>query len=295
MSQEKIIVIHNKIWGAPFTYDEKDVPKGYSITTDRSMIDRAAAVVFHIPDLDFHLTPNRRLLNKKGQIWVALSMECEAHIPQLTDPSFMEKFDFTMTYHKGSDIRVLYLPQDFEDLIKRPIYEKKPENIACAFISSPYDKSGRLQLLIQLMERIKVHSFGRTLNTRSLLYDNGRSTKLDLLSTYKFTLAFENAVATDYVTEKFFDPLVVGSVPVYLGAPNVEDYAPGENCYIDASKWDDPEELADYLLELSENDQMYNKYFEWREKPLRKEFTDMLNETKEHEFVRLCKLIDGMI
>ena len=295
MAQEKIIVIHNQIWGWPLTCHEKDVPEGYRITTDRSMIDRAAAVVFHIPDLDSHLLPNGKLVKKKGQIWVAWSMECEDHYPQLTDQPFMDRFDLTMTYHKESDIPVLYVPQDFEDLIKRPIFEKKPENIASAFISSRIDKSGRVELLMKLMQKIKVHSYGRTLNTRSLLYDNGRSTKLDLLSTYKFTLAFENAVATDYVTEKFYDPLIAGSVPVYLGAPNIEDFAPGEHCYIDASKWDDPNELADYLLELSQNDDMYNKYFEWREKPLRKEFTDLQNMTKEHELVRLCKLIDGMI
>lgn len=295
MVQQKIILIYNKLWEEPLTYQEEDLPDGYSITTDRSMMERAAAVVFHIPNLDSQLPPNKKLLKKKGQIWIAWSMESEAHIPQLIDPSFMDKFDLTMTYHAESDLRVTYIPEDFKDLIKRPISEKKPGNIASAFISSPYDKSGRLQLLIQLMERIKVHSYGRILNTHSLLYDNGRDTKLDLISTYKFTFAFENAAVRDYVTEKFYDPLIVGSVPVYLGAPNIEDYAPGENCYIDASKWDNPKELADYLLELSENDDMYNKYFEWREKPLRKEFTDLQNITKEHELVRLCKKVDGMV
>lgn len=36
---------------------------------------------------------------------------------------------------------------------------------------------------------------------------------------YKFTLAFENAVCDDYITEKLWRPLIVGSVPVYYGSP----------------------------------------------------------------------------
>lgn len=43
-----------------------------------------------------------------------------------------------------------------------------------------------------------------------------------LLAQYKFTLAFENAVCVDYITEKLWRPLIVGSVPVYYGSPSVQ-------------------------------------------------------------------------
>lgn len=36
---------------------------------------------------------------------------------------------------------------------------------------------------------------------------------------YKFTLAFENADCEDYITEKLWRPLIVGSVPIYYGSP----------------------------------------------------------------------------
>jgi len=44
---------------------------------------------------------------------------------------------------------------------------------------------------------------------------------LHFVARYKFTLSFENAVCDDYITEKLWRPLVVGSVPIYMGSPSV--------------------------------------------------------------------------
>lgn len=39
---------------------------------------------------------------------------------------------------------------------------------------------------------------------------------------YKFTIAIENSVCIDYITEKLWRPLIVGSVPIYLGSPTIK-------------------------------------------------------------------------
>ena len=39
---------------------------------------------------------------------------------------------------------------------------------------------------------------------------------------YKFTLAMENYACDDYITEKLWRPLRLGSVPIVFGAPNIK-------------------------------------------------------------------------
>lgn len=43
----------------------------------------------------------------------------------------------------------------------------------------------------------------------------------ELLSHYKFAIAMENAVCKDYMTEKLWRPLMVGTVPIVFGSPDV--------------------------------------------------------------------------
>jgi hypothetical protein len=201
----------------------------------------------------------------------------------------MDQFDCTMTYHRNADVPVPYYFPDLEQLLLTP--PKTHDKRVAFFASGRHDRSGRIAYAAELMRHIEVHSYGGQLRNRSLARDNGRATKLETIAAYQFTLAFENAIASDYVTEKFFDPLIVGSVPVYLGAPNAADFAPGERCYIDASKFESPRALAEYLLHLDANDAAYREYLAWKQRPLRPEFLALLDKQRTHPFVRLCQKI----
>lgn len=46
------------------------------------------------------------------------------------------------------------------------------------------------------------------------------------ISRYKFIISYENSVCEDYVTEKIWRTLIVGSVPIYFGAPNIKVCVP---------------------------------------------------------------------
>jgi hypothetical protein len=157
------------------------------------------------------------------------------------------------------------------------------------------NKSGRLHYLIRMMKVLNVHSSGRMIPNMPTYNYYGHQFILDTISKCKFTVAFENAIAKLYVTEKFYDPLIAGSVPVYLGAPNIADFAPGENCFINASGWESPESLARYLLEVAQDESLYCNYLEWKEKPFLPIFAGLLGRLKEHPFRRLRTNIEEII
>jgi hypothetical protein len=269
-----------------------DCPDECEVLLDRSRIADADAVIFHIPSLR---DPIAELPKRPGQRWVAWSMESDANYPVLTDPAFMRNFDLTMTYRRDADIWVPYLqselldPGDVAPRSARPLEGHAP---AVYIASNPLSLSGRDDYVRELMEHMPVDSYGQCLNNRSWPTDDrGRATKLDTIAQYPFTLAFENSITDDYVTEKFFDPFNVGSVPVYLGAPNIADFAPGEHCFVDVAAFSGPRELAAFLLDLVTDDAAYGAYQAWRAHGARPEYRAMIDRLAPHPLCRLARLL----
>jgi hypothetical protein len=76
--------------------------------------------------------------------------------------------------------------------------------------------------------------------------------KREIQQQYRFSIAFENTSAfPGLITEKIFDCLAAGSVPIYLGAPNVGDYIPPD-CFIDVRDFTTLEALHTFLTNMSE-------------------------------------------
>jgi len=263
---------------------------GCDLTSDTSLSPIADAVVFHIPT-----TPTRIPLPKMpGQTWVAWCMESDSNYPQLADARFMSQFDLTMTYRRDSDVVTGYcdgaywLPFQPPPLAPQRLREPAP---AVYIASSRVDRSGRTRYVRELMQHLPIDSYGRSLRNRALPHDEGRKSKLDTIARYHFTLAFENSISLDYVTEKFYDPLLVGSVPVYLGAPNVAEHAPAANCYIDVRDFVGPAELAGHLIALAADEQRYNQLLQWRTQPLDRQFLANVREQRQPALCRLCRLL----
>ena len=156
------------------------------------------------------------------------------------------------------------------------------------------NRSGRIEYAAELMRYLDVHSYGKVLKNREDIPDDQwRPSKLDVIANYKFDLAFENAITEDYVSEKFFDPLIAGVVPVYRGAPNVERFAPGDHCVINAADFSSAAELARYLLHLHHNPAEYEAYLAWKERPFRPAFLALLEGQREPLFSRLCRTVQA--
>lgn len=98
--------------------------------------------------------------------------------------------------------------------------------------------------------------------------------KTEIYHKYKFAICLENTKGTtDYVTEKIFDCMCAGIVPVYGGASNILDYVPAD-CFIDYFSFDNYQDMADYLINMPE--QRYNEYLA--------NITSWLNNTDKYRY-----------
>ena len=84
--------------------------------------------------------------------------------------------------------------------------------------------------------------------------------KIDTLSHYKFNIAYENiSDAKGYIADRIFSAFQAKSVPIYWGAPNIEEYIDAD-AFIDRRQFKNNAELAQFLKQMTE--QEYNKYID---------------------------------
>ena len=258
--------------------------EGWELSRDRWLAPVAEAIVFHLPTLDPASLPVGR---RPGQRWVAWSMESEAYCPALADAAFMSPFDLTMSHRRDDDVWVPYLPEAARLLA--PAAVKTESSPAVYIASNANDRSGRHAYVAELMRHLPGDCYGRCHRNRTLADDDGQAAKLATIARYRFTLAFENSIARDYVTEKFYDALIAGSVPVVLGAPNVDEFAPADPSYVDANDFRSPADLASFLVELAGDEPRYAGYLSWKSHGFRPAFRDLLASVEVDPWTRLAR------
>ena len=77
--------------------------------------------------------------------------------------------------------------------------------------------------------------------------------KYETQSNYTFTLCYENMILEGWLNENIFDCFLVGTIPIFLGPPDITDYVPPE-CFIDKRKFATYAELRAYLKSLTQKD-----------------------------------------
>ena len=82
-------------------------------------------------------------------------------------------------------------------------------------------------------------------------YKNKFIVNHEKLKEYKFSICFENFACDGWITEKIFDSLFAGCVPVYWGAGDVTNFIP-PGTFIDFRDFKDFEELERFLVTMDE-------------------------------------------
>lgn len=113
----------------------------------------------------------------------------------------------------------------------------------------PQKRLGHLGKLLYRLE--KVIPF---LTRKSIFpsYRGPTPTKWDPLSKSRFCICYENARdIPGYLTEKIFDCIFAGCIPVYWGEPNVQEWIPPQ-CFVDFRAFRSYDDLYQYLVSMSE-------------------------------------------
>eukprot|EP01127_Copromyxa_protea_P013020 TRINITY_DN3451_c0_g1_i2.p1 TRINITY_DN3451_c0_g1~~TRINITY_DN3451_c0_g1_i2.p1 ORF type:complete len:422 (+),score=66.38 TRINITY_DN3451_c0_g1_i2:30-1268(+) len=259
--------------------------------TDEESIRTADAVVYDALSIfgfgtDYMSIPVHFPEKIPNQLWVNFGFEHHKMVLGLENPVYMKHIDANMTYDQKAEIPITFMcdwgkKNGLEALRK---YPTAPKTKGIAFVASNCGYGGahaRTKYVKELMKYIPVDSYGACLHNtdwpqemRAPVYeDHGKSmeNKIKLFADYKFVLVFENNNFTDYVTEKLLCALQAGSIPVYMGAPNIDEFLPGTNSIIKTSDFSGPKELAEYLQALIHSEK-YDEYLEWKAKPFSASF-----------------------
>jgi hypothetical protein len=184
-------------------------------------------------------------------IWDKHTLDTEYKI--LNNPNIGQGCHHTPGYFVAGDNGGKNNPLHITNLLKRHL-TVKPKTKFCNFTyTNPVDS--RIDFFIRLSRYKQVDSTGTVLNnTGYRMVSKSRE-----LSDYKFTIAFENSLLPGYVTEKIFDPLAAGSVPLYLGDDFVKsDFNP--KAFINVRDFKNFSEALRYVEEVDKNEELYNSY-----------------------------------
>lgn len=244
--------------------------------SDRSYLDdsRTKGIIFYGTRVKPYDLP---LPRKSEHTWNLIHEESPMNNYLLSHVEFIELFNFTATFRRESDYPLttqnIYSMGYLTDRNPVPIREKNrkiKENgyAPVLYVQSHADVASDRDTHVQeLMKYIKVDSYGKCLHNKDLPESMKKADDsyedeifLDFISYYKFHISFENAICRDYMTEKLMRALHLGSVPVYMGSPDVRDWEPNNRSIILAQDFDSPGELAKYLQFLNENDKEYEKF-----------------------------------
>ncbi|VEN58429.1 unnamed protein product [Callosobruchus maculatus] len=132
---------------------------------------------------------------------------------------------------------------------------------------TPIDRD---KIVKELGRYVKIDSYGACLNNKTFPLSLQNIDPLDLynreymtfISKYKFIISIENAACYDYITEKLWRPLIVGSIPIYFGAPNIRDWLPNDHSAILLDDFENMEELGKYINQVDNDDELYNEFLQ---------------------------------
>jgi hypothetical protein len=145
------------------------------------------------------------------------------------------QFLYVMGFEDGFNLVEWHLNFDYTTLLNTDFSEQKTMgNAVSVIVSSLTDLPGHVQRIkfIRYIQKfyadtIQLHVYGKddlnNVGIRDQIKSLPVADKSDGLVPYRYHFASENSYTDNYVTEKFYDPVLCNTFVFYAGAPNVCD------------------------------------------------------------------------
>jgi hypothetical protein len=199
--------------------------------------------------------------------------ESIGYYPHIALQTFVQQFDLTM----GSPPQLMDIPHptypithvkalEYANVEPSFPFDQTPENYIGFVVSNCEAKNDRLVLINKLNKDAGAHSYGWCSNNIDIPDElTGREKgswqykKQKLLAAYPFGLAAENSNCLGYITEKFYDVLASGSIPVYMGAPDIANFVP-EGSYINVKDFATYDDLIHHMKTVDRK-----SFYKWKD------------------------------
>lgn len=162
--------------------------------------------------------------------------------------------------------------------------EKSLENsvrtkFCAAVISNNMTTNGfRMKFIDELNKYKKVDMGGRFLNN----VGGPVESKIKFLSSYKFSIAMENSEGDGYISEKIYDSLISGTIPIYYGDSTMDEYI-NPKSFILVKDENNIKKKIEYIKEIDNNNEKYLNIL--KENILINDNIDTIIEKEENEFL----------
>ena len=211
-----------------------------------------------------------------------------------------------------------YIDDPFEDFSNPPPLPWAKQIKAVAYFSSqcrPEFAAPRLSIASELATHLGgslLHSYGKCIHNRELADELPGCSDLPMhnvdhdgpkhcaLSHYPFYLALENSESSGYATEKLWQGLLAGSVPVYWGAPDVLSLIPHKDAVIDVRSFQTIEALTTYLKDALSDPlgEVFERHTAWKKmhpNEWNEGFRSLTSRLKSGVFCEVCDWASALV
>ncbi|XP_062545888.1 alpha-(1,3)-fucosyltransferase 10 [Armigeres subalbatus] len=268
------------VWWSPYVkqldYHRKCGEIECRFTSDRrvQMDPFFSGYLFHGSKVSIYDMPSNRRID---QYWGLYYDTSPKDAPFLLHA--LDIFNFSSTFSRYSTVPLtLQSFTTLEELInyknmytfgQKSNFQRKMKMAPVLYIQSRCDTlTGRELYVKELSKYILIDSYGACLNNKTLpngITDNSMNVTdvrnfYDFASKYKFIIVYQDMICEDYIIDKFWKSLSLGIVPIYFGATNIRRYLPNPNSAILIEDFSSPQELAQFISQVSNNEDVYTTF-----------------------------------